>query len=146
MNVAIGCDHRGYYLKQKVMAYLHDLVHDCQDYGCYSTDSVDYPDIAKKVSEGVSSGSSEKGILICGTGLGMSIAANKLKGIRAALCYDALAASKARKHNDANILCLKGEDIETSTALDIVRIFLSTNFEGGRHIRRINKISTLETS
>jgi ribose 5-phosphate isomerase B len=146
MNVAIGCDHRGFSLKQKVMAYLHDLSHDCQDYGCYNTDSVDYPDIAKKVSEGVSSCSSEKGILICGTGLGMSIAANKLKGIRAALCYDALAASKARKHNDANILCLKGEDIETGTTLDIVRIFLSTNFEGGRHIQRINKITTLETS
>ncbi len=146
MNVAVGCDHRGFYLKQKVMDYLHELGHNCQDYGCYSTDSVDYPDIAKKVSEGVSSGNSEKGILICGTGLGMSIAANKLKGIRAALCYDILAAGRARKHNDANILCLKGEDIETSTALDIVRIFLSTNFEGGRHIRRIKKITTLETS
>lgn len=146
MNVAIGCDHRGFYLKQKVMAYLHDLGHDCQDYGCYNTDSVDYPDIAKKVSEGITSGSAGKGILICGTGLGMSIAANKLKDIRAALCYDSLAASGARRHNDANIICLKGEDIETSTALDIVRIFLSTNFEGGRHIRRIKKITTLETS
>jgi len=146
MNIAIGCDHRGFYLKQKVMAYLNDLGHYYQDYGCYSTDSVDYPDIAKKVSERVSSGSFEKGILICGTGLGMSIAANKLKGIRAALCYDTVAASGARKHNDANILCLKGEDIETSTALDIVRIFLSTNFDGGRHIRRIKKITTLETS
>ena len=146
MNVAIGCDHCGLFLNQKVMDYLHDSGYVCHDYGCYNTDSVDYPDIAKEVSESVSSGSSEKGILVCGTGIGMSIAANKLKGIRAALCYDALAASRARKHNDANILCLKGEDIETSTTLDIVRTFLSSNFEGGRHIRRINKITTLETN
>lgn len=146
MNVAIGCDHCGLFLKQKVMDFLHDSGYVCHDYGCYNTDSVDYPDIAKEVSESVSSGSSEKGILVCGTGIGMSIAANKLKGIRAALCYDALAASRARKHNDANILCLKGEDIETSTTLDIVRTFLSSNFEGGRHIRRINKITTLETN
>ncbi len=146
MNVAIGCDHRGLFLKQKVVDFLHDSGYVCHDYGCYNTDSVDYPDIAKEVSESVSSGSSEKGILVCGTGIGMSIAANKLKGIRAALCYDALAASRARKHNDANILCLKGEDIETSTTLDIVRTFLSSNFEGGRHIRRINKITTLETN
>jgi len=128
------------------MDFLHDSDYVYHDYGCYNTDSVDYPDIAKEVSENVSSGSSEKGILICGTGIGMSIAANKLRGIRAALCYDVPAASRARKHNDANILCLKGEDIETSTALDIVRTFLSTNFEGGRHLRRINKITTLETS
>ena len=144
MNVAIGCDHRGLFLKQKVMEFLHDSGYSCHDYGCYNTDSVDYPDIAEEVSASVSSGSSEKGILICGTGIGMSIAANKLKGIRAALCYDAVAASRARKHNDANILCLKGEDIEISTALDIVRTFLSSSFEGDRHIQRINKITTLE--
>ncbi len=146
MNVAIGCDHRGFYLKHKVMDYVRETGHEYQDYGCYNTDSVDYPDIALKVSEGLSSGNAEVGILICGTGVGMSIAANKLKGIRAALCYDALAASRARRHNDANILCLKGEDMETSVALDIVRIFLSTNFEGGRHLRRIEKITILETN
>ena len=143
MNVAIGCDHRGLFLKQKVMDFLHDSGYVCHDCGCYNTDSVDYPDIAKDVSESVSSGSSEKGILICGTGIGMSIAANKLKGIRAALWYDALAASRARNHN---ILCLKGENIEISTASDIVRTFLSSSFEGGRHIQRINKITTLESS
>ncbi len=146
MNVAIGCDHRGFYLKQKVMAYLRELDHNYQDYGCYNTDSVDYPDIARKVSEGVGSGNAKIGILICGTGVGMSIAANKIKGIRAALCYDALTADRARKHNDANILCLKGEDVETSVALDIVRTFLSTNFDGGRHLQRINKITILETN
>ena len=146
MKVAIGCDHRGYDLKQKIMEFLPGVGHTFQDFGCYSTDSVDYPDIAGKVAEVVASGDIKRGILICGTGLGMSIAANKIKGIRAALCYDALAASRARKHNDANILCLRGEDTNISASLEIVKIFLSTEFEGGRHTRRLEKIITLETS
>lgn len=146
MKIAIGSDHRGYNLKQKIMDYLPDIGHTFQDFGCLSTDSVDYPDIAKKVAEMVASGEFESGILICGTGLGMSIAANKIKGIRAALCYDALAARRARKHNNANILCLKGEDVDIYSSLEIVQIFLSTDFEGGRHARRIEKITTLETS
>jgi ribose 5-phosphate isomerase B len=146
MKIAIGCDHRGYDLKQKIMEYLPGIGHTFQDFGCYSTDSVDYPDIAKKVADVVVSESFKRGILICGTGMGMSIAANKIKGIRAALCYDAFAASRARKHNDANVLCLKGEDKESSSSLEIVKIFLSTEFEGGRHTRRLEKITTLETS
>jgi ribose 5-phosphate isomerase B len=145
MKIAIGCDHRGYNLKQKIIKYLPDIGHTFQDFGCYSTDSVDYPDIAREVALIVASGEFKRGILICGTGLGMSIAANKIRGIRAALCYDALTASRARKHNDANILCLKGEDIDISSSLEIVKIFLSTDFEGGRHAQRIEKITTLET-
>lgn len=145
MKIAIGCDHRGYNLKQKIIKYLPDIGHTFQDFGCYSTDSVDYPDIAREVALIVASGEFKRGILICGTGLGMCIAANKIRGIRAALCYDALAASRARKHNDANILCLKGEDIDISSSLEIVKIFLSTDFEGGRHTHRIEKITALET-
>jgi ribose 5-phosphate isomerase B len=145
MKIAIGCDHRGYNLKQQIIKYLPDIGHTFQDFGCYSTDSVDYPDIAREVALIVASGEFKRGILICGTGLGMSIAANKIRGIRAALCYDALTASRARKHNDANILCLKGEDIDISSSLEIVKIFLSTDFEGGRHAQRIEKITTLET-
>ena len=146
MKIAIGSDHRGYNLKQKIMEYLPGMGHTFQDFGCLSTDSVDYPDIAIKVAENVALGEFESGILICGTGLGMSIAANKVKGVRAALCYDALAASRARKHNNANVLCLKGEDVDSNSSLEIVRIFLSTDFEGGRHARRIEKITILETS
>jgi len=146
MKIAIGCDHRGYDLKKQIMDFLPGIGHTSQDFGCYSTDSVDYPDIAKKVAGVVTSGEFERGILICGTGLGMSIAANKVKGIRAALCCDELASSRSRKHNDANILCLRGEGINTSSSLEIVKIFLSTAFENGRHTRRLNKITKLETS
>jgi ribose 5-phosphate isomerase B len=126
------------------MPFLPDQGHSCQDFGCYDTTPVDYPDIAKKVGEAVASGSFDQGILICSTGIGISIAANKIRGIRAALCHDALAAQRARQHNDANILCLRGEDIEADSALEIVRAFLATAFEGGRHIQRVNKIKALE--
>jgi ribose 5-phosphate isomerase B len=126
------------------MPFLQNSGHSYQDFGCYNTDSVDYPNIAQKVGEAVASGNFDQGILICNTGIGMSIAANKVKGIRAALCCDVSAAQRARQHNDANVLCLRGEDIDTESALEIVKTFLATDFEGGRHIQRVNKIRALE--
>lgn len=143
-RIAIGCDHRGFALKELIVPFLQNAGHSYQDSGCYSTDPVDYPDIAQKVGEAVASGGSDQGILICNTGIGMSIAANKIKGVRAALCCDVFAAQQARQHNDANVLCLRGEDIETESALEIVKTFLATDFEGGRHVQRVNKIRALE--
>jgi ribose 5-phosphate isomerase B len=144
MRIALGCDHRGFKLKQAVMEFLQQSGYSYQDFGCYSTESVDYPDFAQKVGNAVASGEFEQGILICDTGIGMCIAANKIKGIRAALCHDTFTAKRARLHNDANILCLGGEDIEVNEALEIVKTYLSTTFEGGRHIPRLNKIKVLE--
>jgi ribose 5-phosphate isomerase B len=143
-RIAIGCDHRGLALKQVIMPFLQNSGHSYQDFGCYNTDSVDYPDIAQEVGEAVASGNFDQGILICNTGIGMSIAANKIKGIKAALCCDIFAAKRARQHNDANILCLRGEDIDTKSALEMVKTFLATDFEGGRHTQRLNKIKALE--
>lgn len=143
-RIAIGCDHRGFALKELIMPLLQNAGHSYQDFGCYSTDPVDYPDIAQKVGEAVASGNSDQGILICNTGIGISIAANKIKGVRAALCCDVFAAQRARQHNDANVLCLRGENIDTKSALEIVKAFLAADFEGGRHLRRVNKIRALE--
>jgi ribose 5-phosphate isomerase B len=126
------------------MPFLQNAGHSYQDFGCYNTAPVDYPDIAQKVGEAIASGNSDRGILICNTGIGMSIAANKIKGIRAALCCDVFVAQRARQHNDANVLCLRGENIDTESALEIVKTFLATDFEGGRHILRVNKIRALE--
>jgi len=145
MRIALGCDHRGFKLKQAVMEFLQQSGYSYHDFGCYSTESVDYPDFAQKVGNAVASGEFDRGILICSTGIGMCIAANKIKGIRAALCHDTFAAERARLHNDANILCLRGENIEVNEALEIVKTYLSTTFEGGRHIPRLNKIKVLET-
>ena len=145
MGVALGCDHRGFRIKQAIVELLPKLNHSYHDFGCYSTDSVDYPDIARQVGEAVASGDFEQGILICSTGIGMSIAANKIKGIRAALCCDTLTAQRARQHNNANVLCLRGENIEVKLALGIVETFLTSSFEGGRHIPRLKKIEALET-
>ena len=145
MRIALGCDHRGFKLKQAVMEFLQQSGYSYQDFGCYSTESVDYPDFAQKVGNAVASGEFDHGILICDTGIGMCIAANKIKGIRAALCHDTFTAKRARLHNDANILCLRGENIEVNEAREIVKTYLSTTFEGGRHIPRLNKIKVLET-
>jgi ribose 5-phosphate isomerase B len=145
MRIALGCDHRGLEIKQSIMEFLPRLNHSYHDFGCYDTSSVDYPDIAQKVAEAVVSGAFDHGVLICSTGIGMSIAANKIRGIRAALCHDTFAAQRARQHNDANILCLRGENIEANAALEIVKTYLSADFEGGRHIPRLNKIKALET-
>ncbi len=143
MRVAIGCDHRGLNSKQFVMKLITEAGHSYEDFGCYTTDSVDYPDIAKKVAEAVAAGHFEQGILICDTGIGMSIAANKVKGIRAALCHDAFSARRARQHNDANILCLAAEQ-EPDTMREIVETYLTSEFEGGRHLSRLNKIREME--
>jgi ribose 5-phosphate isomerase B len=143
-RIAIGCDHRGLGLKELIISFLQNEGYSYQDFGCYSTEPVDYPDIAQKVGEAVASGHFDQGILICSTGIGMCIAANKIKGIRAALCYNVFAAQRARQHNDANVLCLGGEDVDTSLALEIVKTFLTTDFEAGRHARRVNKIRSLE--
>ncbi len=143
MRIAIGCDHRGLNLKQFVIELIAKTEHSYEDFGCYTTDSVDYPDIAKKVAEAVSGGYFERGILICGTGIGMSIAANKVKGVRAALCRDALSARRARQHNDANILCL-GTQEKQGLISEIVEAFLIGEFEGGRHQCRVDKIADME--
>ena len=144
MRIAIGCDHRGLNLKQLVMKLIAEAGHSYEDFGCYTTDSVDYPDIAKKVAEAVAKGEFERGILICGTGIGMSIAANKVKGIRAALCHDVFSARRARQHNDANILCLGAQE-EQGLISEIVEAFLTCEFEGGRHQRRVDMIKDMES-
>ncbi len=118
--------------------------HSYKDFGSYTTDSVDYPDIAKKVAEVVARGEFTCGILICGTGIGMSIAANKVKGIRAALCHDVFSACRARQHNNANILCLSAEE-KQNIVPDILNAFLTSEFEGGRHQRRVDKITEMES-
>jgi ribose 5-phosphate isomerase B len=143
-RIAIGCDHRGFGLKELIISFLQNEGYSYQDFGCYSTKPVDYPDIAQKVGQAVASGNFDQGILICNTGIGMCIAANKIKGVRAALCHNVFAAQRARQHNDANVLCLGGEDADTSLALEVVKTFLTTDFEGGRHARRVNKIKALE--
>jgi ribose 5-phosphate isomerase B len=144
MRIALGCDHRGLTLKQGIMVLLSELGHQYEDFGCYSNDPVDYPDIAIPVAQAVVSGKFEYGILICGSGIGMSMAANKIKGARAALCCSTFMADRARRHNDANVLCLGADTVEQATNLDIVKAYLSTAFEGGRHLRRLEKIRNFE--
>ncbi len=143
MRIAIGCDHRGLDLKQAVIKLITGAGHSYEDFGCYTTDPVDYPDIAEKVAEAVARGDFERGILICNNGIGMSIAANKVKGIRAALCYTAFNARRTRQHNDANILCL-GAEVQQEPVAEIVNAFLNSEFEGGRHQRRVDKIKNME--
>jgi ribose 5-phosphate isomerase B len=145
MRIAIGADHRGVELKKTVIGLLEDAGHKYQDFGSYGTESVDFPDFAAKVARGVARGDFERGILICDTGIGMSIAANKVKGIRAALCYNVFNAQRSRQHNNANILCMgAGEGELQDPVAKIVDAFLTTEFEGGRHQRRIDKITALE--
>ncbi len=145
MRIAIGGDHRGLELKQSVIKLISDAGHSYEDFGCYTADPVDYPDIARKVAEVVARGDFERGILVCGTGIGVSMAANKVKGIRAALCHNAFSARRARQHNDANILCLgAGEEQVQEPISEIVNAFLTTEFEGGRHQRRLDKIRGME--
>ncbi|MBI2849669.1 MAG: ribose 5-phosphate isomerase B [Chloroflexi bacterium] len=144
MRIAIGADHRGVNLKATVIKLVTDAGHSYKDFGTFSTESVDYPDIAKKVGEAVASGDFDRGILVCGTGIGMCIAANKVKGIRAAQCYDTFCAVRSRQHNDANILCLGGEEPLPQMA-EIVNTFLTAEFEGGRHQPRVDKIKAMES-
>ena len=143
MRIAIGCDHRGLDLKQLVIRLVEESGHSYEDFGCYTRESVDYPDIAVKVAGAVAEGGFDYGILICGTGIGMSIAANKVKGIRAALCHNAFSARRARQHNDAQICCLAAEEGKARVPA-IIETFLTTDFEGGRHQERLNKIREIE--
>lgn len=144
MRIAIGCDHRGIQFKKAVIEFLENASHEVKDFGSYTEDAVDYPDIAKKVGEVVVSGDYNRGILICGTGIGMCIAANKVNGIRAALCHNDFCALRSRQHNDANVLCM-GAEIVKDEMPGIVNTFLTTEFEGGRHQRRVDKMKEMES-
>ncbi len=139
MKVAIGCDHGGYELKTHIMKYFSDK-HEFVDFGAYSCESVDYPDFGFSVGEYVAQGNCDFGILVCSTGIGISIAANKVDGIRAALCADTYSAKMSRRHNDANILALGAKVTGVAIAEEIVEVFLNESFEGGRHQRRVDKI------
>jgi ribose 5-phosphate isomerase B len=143
-RLAIGCDHAGVGLKRDVIAYVRDLGFEISDMGCDCVTSVDYPDYAEKVGAAVARGDHDLGILICGTGIGMSMAANKMRGIRAALCGDSFSARASREHNDANVLCLGQRVVGTGLALDIVSAWLEASYIGGRHARRVEKIIALE--
>lgn len=144
MKVAIGCDHGGLHLKEDIKSLLADGGYEVTDFGTNSTDSVDYPDIAVPVANAVANGEFDRGILICGTGIGIGIAANKVKGIRAALCHDTFSAHASREHNNANILTMGERIIGPGLTRDIVKIWLTTEFEGGRHERRVAKIADIE--
>lgn len=141
MKVALGSDHAGFKLKEKIKKILKVKRIEFKDFGCFSQESCDYPDLAKPVAQAVARGGFERGILICGAGIGMSIAANKTDGIRAALCLTSRMARLAREHNDANILCLGARITSGKVAFKILNIFLRTNFLGGRHQRRVEKLT-----
>lgn len=144
MRVAVGSDHRGFTVKSRVIELLTRLGHEVVDAGASSCDSVDYPDIALDVGQKVGGGEVERGILICGTGLGMCIAANKVAGVRAAPCHDDLTAEMSRRHNDLNVLCLSADMLGEKLIDRMVEIWLNTEFEGGRRARRIEKIVEIE--
>ncbi len=140
MRIAIGSDHAGFDLKEAVKGFLSETGHNVEDFGCRDTSSVDYPDFAFAVADAVAQGRCERGILICGSGIGMSMTANKVPGIRAALCRDVSSAELSRQHNDANILCLGGRVTGEELAREIVSAYLTAGFEGGRHARRLEKM------
>lgn len=138
LRIAIGSDHGGYEYKEQIVSHLKEKGYKCVDVGTYSTDSCDYPVIARAVTTKITTGEADRGILICGTGIGMSIVANKVKGIRAALCGDTFSARASRAHNNSNVLCLGERVIGINLAMDIVDIWLESKFEGGRHQRRVD--------
>ena len=142
--IALGCDHAGVQLKAAIAEFLASRGVETKDYGTYSEASCDYPDYAQKVGEAVVGGEAERGILVCGTGVGISISANKVEGVRAALCSDTFTARMSREHNDANVLCLGARVVGVGLALDVVAAWLEATFEGGRHQRRIDKIAALD--
>lgn len=144
MRIAIGSDHGGFGLKSEILKHLQEQGYEIKDFGCYSTDAVDYPDVAREIAEAVVKGEYDRGILICGTGIGISIAANKVPGIRAALCGDCFSAKASREHNDANILAMGERVIGVGLAKMITDIWLSTEFAGGRHTARVGKIGDIE--
>lgn len=145
MRVAIGSDHGGFYLKEDIKKYLEEKGIEYKDFGTSNTESCDYPDIARPLAEDVAKGTYDRGILICGTGIGIGIAANKVKGVRAALCHDTFSARASREHNNANVLTMGERVIGKGLALDIVDIWLNTEFSGGRHQRRVDKITEIES-
>ncbi len=142
--LVLGSDHGGYELKNAIMKHLDEIGREYIDVGCYSTDSVDYPEIAEKLCEKITSGEAELGILCCGTGIGMSMAANKVRGIRAACCSDTFSARLTRNHNNANVLCLGGRVVGAGLGIDLVDNFINAEFEGGRHQRRIDMVMAIE--
>ena len=144
MKIALGCDHGGYELKEYVKTVLEKLGHTYEDFGCHGLDSCDYPDFGAAAAKAVAEGSCDRGIVICTTGIGISIAANKVKGIRCALCGDSLQAEMTRRHNNANMLAMGAGFTGKNLAERMVEVFLATEFEGGRHARRVDKITALE--
>ena len=144
MKIVVGSDHRGFQAKQQIKAIVTQLGHECVDVGTDSSDPVDYPDNAYLAAMAVANKEADRAILACGTGIGMSMTANKVRGIRAALCHDELSAQISRHHNDANVLCVSGDLIGEVLLRRIVEVWLSTEFSGGRHLRRINKIAAIE--
>ena len=145
-KIAIACDHGGYELKLTVIDWLNSKGYEVVDFGCNSTASVDYPDYAVPASKAVASGECEIGILICGTGIGMSLCANKVHGIRAACCSDTFRARMTRLHNNSNILCFGARVVGAGLALDMVETFLTSEFEGDRHIKRVEKVMAIENN
>lgn len=144
MKIAVGSDHRGFAAKEQIKAIIAELGHECVDFGTDSNDPVDYPDKAYEAAMAVSRKDADLAILACGTGIGMSITANKIKRIRAALCHDELSAQISRHHNDANVLCISGDLIGDVLLRKIVEVWLNTEFSGGRHQRRVRKINAIE--
>ncbi len=144
MKIAVGNDHRGFEVKQQVKAIISQLGHECIDFGSADSNPVDYPDPAYLAAMAVSTKKADRAILACGTGIGMSITANKIKGIRAALCHDELSAQVSRDHNNANVLCIAGDLIGEVLLRKIVEVWLKTEFSGGRHLRRVRKITAIE--
>jgi len=144
MQLVIGCDHAGLELKQQLFTHLSDSGHSVEDLGTYDGASIDYPDYAERVARAVAAGDAELGLLVCGSGQGMCMAANKIHGVRAAVCSDTFSAHAVREHNDANVLCLGQRVVGVGLAQEIVDTFLKAEFEGGRHSRRVGKIMALE--
>ena len=144
MKIAIGCDHGGYLLKQDILIWLEEHDYEFEDFGCYNTESVDYPVYAEKVARAVASGACDKGIVICTTGIGVSMAANKVKGIRCALCGDSYSAEMTRRHNDANVLAMGAGIIGPNLAKKITEVFLTTEFGGDRHVRRVGLLDNIQ--
>ena len=140
MKISIACDHGGYDLKTELIPFLNKMGLETVDFGCFSKESMDYPDAALPCAEAVQKGEAEMGIVICTTGIGVSICANKVKGIRCALCTSSFQAEMTRRHNNANMLALGAKTVSTEEAKDIVKMFFNTSFEGGRHARRVDKI------
>ena len=143
MKIAIGCDHGGYALKLAVKKHLEEKGYEVVDYGCQSTESVDYPVYGEKVGRAVAGGECELGVLICGTGIGISLAANRVKGVRAAVCSEPYSAEMTRRHNNANIIAFGARVVGEGTAMTIVDAFLGAQFEGGRHARRVDMLEAI---